>query len=60
VPPHHPEALHNALSTLWNNPERAAAMGHNARLRYMNFFTADSMVQAYVKLYKDVISPFES
>jgi rhamnosyl/mannosyltransferase len=52
VPPNDPDALHQALCRLWNNPEYATAMGQQAQGRYKTFFTAECMVNAYVELYK--------
>lgn len=54
VPPSDPLALRQAMQYLWENPERAAAMGRRAEERYWQHFTADRMVGDYVKLYREL------
>lgn len=55
VPPGDPIALRQAMKELWDNPDRAAAMGVQAEMRYREYFTADRMVHAYVDLYSDLL-----
>lgn len=52
VPPSDPLAMRQAMRYLWDNPEQAAEMGRRAEARYWQHFTADQMVEAYVKLYR--------
>lgn len=54
VPPAQPAALREAMRALWQDPERAAAMGRRAAQRYRACFTADQMVQSYVTVYKEL------
>lgn len=54
VPPNHPEALAEAMRSLWDNPTLAEQMGRNAELRYQHYFRADIMINSYAKLYAEV------
>lgn len=54
VPPSDPIALRQAMTYLWEHPERAAEMGRNAEARYWKYFTAEDMVNAYAKLYREL------
>jgi lipopolysaccharide transport system ATP-binding protein len=54
VPPSDPLALRQAMRYLWEHPEIAAEMGQRAEDRYWNYFTADKMVEEYVKLYREL------
>jgi len=54
VPPNNPLALRNAMRYLWENPEITALMGKEAKARYLNLFTASTMVEQYVKAYKEI------
>jgi glycosyltransferase involved in cell wall biosynthesis len=54
IPPADPEALAEAMETLWADPVGAAAMGVAARRRYQDLFTADEMGAAYAGLYRDL------
>ena len=54
VPPSDPIALRQAMTYLWEHPERAAEMGRNAVARYWKYFTAEDMVNAYAKLYREL------
>ena len=54
VPPSDPVALRQAMTYLWEHPERAAEMGRNALARYWKYFTAEDMVSAYAKLYREL------
>lgn len=56
VPPSDPLAMRQAMRYLWEHPEQAAAMGRRAESRYWENFTADQMVGAYVKLYRELAS----
>ncbi|MCD2450826.1 glycosyltransferase family 4 protein [Methylicorpusculum oleiharenae] len=55
VPPSNPDALRVAMRFLWENPEKAAEMGAAAEARYWKLFTADRMVEAYIKLYGELV-----
>ena len=54
VPPSDPVALRQAMRYLWEHPEHAAEMGRNAEARYWKYFTAEDMVTAYAKLYREL------
>lgn len=55
VPPQNSEALAGAMMRLWNNPDQAAAMGEAAAIRCQNYFSADSMINAYTNLYRSLV-----
>jgi O-antigen biosynthesis rhamnosyltransferase len=55
VPPSSPKDLYAAMSYLWNNPEVAKKMGHEAYARYEKLFTADKMSQSYKALYQRLL-----
>ncbi|MDP9107794.1 MAG: glycosyltransferase [Pseudomonadota bacterium] len=55
VAPSDASALRTAMQSLWNDPLRAAAMGRAAYARYQQMFTAATMAQAYVALYRSVL-----
>jgi O-antigen biosynthesis rhamnosyltransferase len=55
VPPSDPVALRQAMRYLWEHPEQAAEMGVRAEERYWKHFTADEMVSAYAKLYRELV-----
>lgn len=48
--------LRRAMTALWENPMQAAHMGANALRRYEQYFTASKMTQAYVDLYRRLVS----
>jgi glycosyltransferase involved in cell wall biosynthesis len=54
VPPSDPAALKDAMRTLYDNPAMAAEMGKQARNRFEENFTADKMVDRYVRLYEQL------
>ncbi len=54
VPPNDPAALRQAMQYLWEHPAQAAEMGRRAEERYWKYFTADQMVDEYVKLYHEL------
>ncbi|MFZ2266131.1 MAG: glycosyltransferase family 4 protein [Azonexus sp.] len=54
VPPSDPNALRQAMRFLWENPKIAAEMGRRAEERYWQYFTGDTMVNSYVKLYEEL------
>ncbi|MFA5960626.1 MAG: glycosyltransferase family 4 protein [Tatlockia sp.] len=54
VPPNDEDALQKAMQCIWDNPEKAKAMGEKAHSRYQELFTADTMVQSYETLYRKV------
>lgn len=55
VPPSDPSALREAMTYLWDNKQEAVDMGRRAEARYWKLFTAKRMVQAYAKLYKELL-----
>ena len=56
VPPSNPQAFSEAMRTLWENPERAAAMGVKAEARYRQLFTADVMGRKWTELYQELLA----
>ncbi|BCX66892.1 glycosyltransferase family 4 protein [Pseudomonas izuensis] len=56
VPPRDPDALAQAMITLWENPEESSAMGRRAALRFEQVFTAERMVDSYAKVYRSLLS----
>lgn len=56
VPPSDPRALSNAMTWLWDHPERAAEMGKQAFARYQQLFSAKQMAQSYYKLYQKLLN----
>lgn len=54
VPPANVQALEWALKSLWENPDRAAQFGQNARLRYQQLFSVDKMSSGYSKIYQSL------
>jgi rhamnosyl/mannosyltransferase len=55
VPPSDPVALREAMRVLWENPELAARMGQRALERYLEHFTGEQMVRAYIELYSELV-----
>jgi glycosyltransferase involved in cell wall biosynthesis len=55
VPPSNPTALREAMGFLWNNPAMAAEMAERAEARYAQYFSADNMLNAYAKLYSELV-----
>lgn len=49
-------SLRSALVYLWENPHLADEMGINAKKRYDDLFTADRMINSYIKLYHNLLS----
>jgi O-antigen biosynthesis rhamnosyltransferase len=56
VPPSNAFALRTAMQYLWDHPGEAARMGKNAELRYLKYFTADTMVRGYLNLYQMLLN----
>ena len=54
IPPKDAHALARALSTLLQNPERAAQFGRNGRQRVEEYFSLHAMVQQLETLYEDL------
>ncbi len=55
VPPSDPQALRNAMDTLWQNTDLVSLMGKHAKARYWEHFSADQMLNAYSKLYSELV-----
>jgi rhamnosyl/mannosyltransferase len=55
VPPGDATALREAMRDLWDNPNKAAAMGKNAEARYNKYFTANKMAENYVAVYRKLL-----
>ena len=56
VKPNDPQALQQAMTSLWENTQRAEDMGRAAEKRYWQLFTAEKMAASYVELYKELIT----
>lgn len=56
VPPSDPQALRNAMDTLWNNPELAVGYGKAAKQRFDDLFTSEKMITSYTNLYESLLS----
>lgn len=54
VPPSDPQALREAMGRIWGDDALAGRLGHNAKLRFQNLFTAQQMASAYVQLYRQL------
>jgi rhamnosyl/mannosyltransferase len=54
VPPSDPQALGEAMRTLWENPQMAAEMGQRAAARYRELFTSEQMAASYTALYHEL------
>jgi rhamnosyl/mannosyltransferase len=54
VPANDPEALHRAMTWLWENPDEAYKLGKQAQARYESLFTTTQMVDAYTALYREI------
>jgi O-antigen biosynthesis rhamnosyltransferase len=54
VPPGDAGALRSAMRRLHGNADLARRLGHNARKRYLEMFTADRMARAYAGIYEEV------
>lgn len=55
VPPDDPDALRSAMTWLWNNRKLTSEMAKNAESRYWSLFTAERMVDQYVKVYRELL-----
>lgn len=55
VPAGDPDAFRIAMQYLWNNPDKAKAMGQCAETRYWAEFTAEQMALQYVRLYERLL-----
>jgi len=55
VPPDNSHALGAAMQSLWDDLDMAFTMGQAARRRYLQYFTADMMTEAYCKIYREVL-----
>ena len=52
VPPHAPNQLAKAMRELLLDPDRTRAMGRRARLRAIETFSIEAMVDGFVRLYR--------
>lgn len=55
VPPEDAVALAAAMRTIAGDAGRSAAMGRNARSRYLALMTADTMAASYAALYRELL-----
>jgi glycosyltransferase involved in cell wall biosynthesis len=56
VPPSDPNALREAMRTLWDNPRLAGEMGVRAEARYRELFTSEQMAASYTALYHELVA----
>jgi glycosyltransferase involved in cell wall biosynthesis len=56
VPPRAPDRLADAILTLLKDPDRARAMGEQARRRAREHFTVDTMVRRMEQLYRECLA----
>jgi O-antigen biosynthesis rhamnosyltransferase len=56
IHPGDPSALRRAMDYIWTHPDEAARLGKNARARYENLFTAQTMAKAYLSLYRSILA----
>ncbi|MCK5728143.1 MAG: glycosyltransferase [Methylococcales bacterium] len=56
IPPNDPEKLHQAMTTLSNNPVLIKKYGQAARQRYQTLFTGQKMGKSYAALYQKTLS----
>ncbi|MFP1734757.1 glycosyltransferase [Lonsdalea quercina] len=56
VSPNDPISLNRALKELWDNEEKAIALGENARKRFESLFRAETMAREYYKIYDQLIN----
>jgi len=57
VTPGSPVQLATAISQLLDNPEYAARLSNNARIRYENLFTLEKMHYDFVNVIREVVDP---
>jgi rhamnosyl/mannosyltransferase len=55
VPPADAEALADAMTQVWADPDRSAEMGRRARQRYEQVFSIGSMVASCAEAYHKVL-----
>jgi len=55
VPPAQPESLAAAIETLLADPDRAKAIGREARKRVEELFSAQSFVQNYARVFSELV-----
>jgi glycosyltransferase involved in cell wall biosynthesis len=60
VPPGNPKALAHAIQTLWNDPERAEALGRAGRARAERHFDIRRTVATYESIYQTNIAEARS
>lgn len=60
VEPANSDALVSAMLKLTSNQQKTFLMGRNARQRYEQFFTAESMGKAYMDAYHEAIERFHA
>ena len=55
VPPHRPDLLGEAVISLADNPDQRRKFGKSGRERVEELFSLDSCINAYEKVYMDVL-----
>ncbi|WP_033570731.1 glycosyltransferase family 4 protein [Dickeya undicola] len=55
VAPANSQHLSNALQYLWSHVDVAMNMGEQARIRFLEHFTAEKMIDSYMELYENLI-----
>lgn len=56
VAPNDSAALRKALKDLWDNEEKAAELGQNARKRFETLFKAEKMAKEYYEIYHQLLT----
>jgi rhamnosyl/mannosyltransferase len=56
VPAGDPQALREALTTLWDDAALAGRLGAQAKERFEKLFTQEKMVASYLELYQELLS----
>lgn len=56
VSPDNPQQLRQAMTTLWQNPQRCEEYGQQARARYLEHFTASQMAERHQQTYETLRS----
>ena len=44
----------------WDNPELVSEFGIAARNRYLKYFRVETMIQLYLKVYREIVEADES
>ena len=55
VPPNDPNMLREAMNSIWDDPDKARAMGIRSEERYWQLFTANKTSGSYESLYRELM-----